>query len=311
MSIAFLFPGQGSQVPGMLHNLPDHPKVTATINEASEVLGIDVLSLDTISALSSTHAVQLTLLISGVAIARALNDEKASADIAAGHSIGSFAAAVICGAMSFHDALKIVDLRGTLMKTMFPSGYGMGVVLGLDEKSVDLLIKQIRSDNRQLFISNINSSQQIIVSGTITSINNLFELALLKGAHNTKLLNVSVPSHCELLNPVAEALKKAMENVKFNQPSIPYLSNCRARLLRNAEEIKKDLYLEIAQPVRWYEISRMLYEFGARLFIEVGPGHVLSHMISNDFYDVRTLAMGDTKNGFESAMFLIKREKSQ
>lgn len=129
MSVAFLFPGQGSQHQNMLHELPKHPEVERTIEEASNVLGRNALELDTKQALKSTVSVQLSLLISGVAIARVLKSEGAVPDIVAGHSIGSFSAAVVSGALEFLDAVSVVELRGKLMEKSYPLNYGMGVIV--------------------------------------------------------------------------------------------------------------------------------------------------------------------------------------
>ncbi len=123
MTIAFLFPGQGAQSEGLLHHLPQHAEVTRTIEEASDVLGVDIAGLDNSEALHSTAAVQPALLIAGVATARALMAEHVHPAAVAGMSIGAFGAAVTCGTLSFADALPLVRLRGELMQAAFPSGY--------------------------------------------------------------------------------------------------------------------------------------------------------------------------------------------
>jgi malonate decarboxylase epsilon subunit len=134
MSVAFLFAGQGSQYPGMLHGLPDHPVVHVAIRRATEVLGGDALDLDTPEALNSTVAVQLALLIAGTATARTLIAEGEHADFVAGHSAGAFAAAVIiAGTLTFEDAMHLVDLRARSMQAAYPHGYGMCVLIGLEE----------------------------------------------------------------------------------------------------------------------------------------------------------------------------------
>lgn len=142
MSVVFLFTGQGSQQIGMFHQLPDHPVIEETFHEASEVLKEDIYTLDSEKALSSTVAVQLALLISGVATARALEAEGAAPDLVAGNSVGAFSAAVIANVLEFKDALQFVKLRAILMENAYPKGYGMGVVVGLNERRLSGIIQK-------------------------------------------------------------------------------------------------------------------------------------------------------------------------
>ena len=308
MSTAFLFPGQGSQTAGMLHNLPEHKKIQETLDEAESIIG-HILSLDSKEALQKTRAVQLSLLVSGVALARAMMSEGAKPNMVAGHSVGSFSAAVISGALDFKDALSLVSLRGKLMENTFPSGYGMGAVIGFDENTISELIGKIYRTSSPIYIANLNTKDQITVAGSISAIKELFELALLKGARKVKLLNVSVPSHCELLNSISLELTKKMETMNFKPCVIPYVGNCRGRVLRNPEDIRKDLSMGIANAVRWYDATTLMYEYGVRLFIEAGPGQVLTNMINNEHADSRALSIGD--NGFQSAVILTKRENNE
>lgn len=306
MSVAFLFPGQGSQQPNMLHTLPNHPKVKETLEEASMILGQEVLSLDTETALSSTPAVQLSLLVSGVAQARALVSEGAVPSIVAGHSIGSFAAAVVSGALKFSDAVSVVQLRGKLMASAYPTGYGMAVIVGLQEKNVLALINKASTPDLPVFIATLNALDQITIAGSVAAIEVMLVLARSVGAQKAKFLRVSVPSHCPLLNSVSEEISNKMENITFKPTSIPYISNCRARSLRKAEEIRRDLSLGVASPVRWHESTTLIFELGARLFVEVGPGQVLTNMAQKAFPTTRTVPMSYT--GLDSTIILIKRE---
>ena len=166
MTVAFLFPGQGSQSAGLLHHLPQHAEVTRTIHEASDVLGLDLDSLDNAEALHSTAAVQTALLIAGVATARALMAEQVHPAAVAGMSIGAFGAAVACGTLSFADALPLVRLRGELMETAFPSGYGLAAIEGLDEVQMEGIVERTRTAELPVYISNINAPRQIVVAGS-------------------------------------------------------------------------------------------------------------------------------------------------
>ena len=153
MTVAFLFPGQGSQSAGLLHHLPQHPEDTRTIHEASAVLGVSIGALDNAEALHSTAAVQQVLLIAGVATARALMAEQVHPIAVAGMSIGAFGAAVACGTLSFADALPLVRLRGELMEMAFPSGYGLAAIEGLDEVRLEGIVERTRTAELPVYIS--------------------------------------------------------------------------------------------------------------------------------------------------------------
>lgn len=307
MCTAYLFPGQGSQKTGMLHNLPEHPIITKTIQEASSVLGENVLNLDTSEALASTRAVQLSLLIYEVAAARLLVSEDAPPDIVAGHSLGAFTAAVISGSLLFSDAVAIVELRGRLMQESYPSGYGMGVMIGLDESCVSLLTAKINSDSTPVFIANLNARDQITIAGTLSAIEQVFSLARSVGVYKTKMLGVSVPSHCKLLSSVSDEITKKMKCVTMKAPNVPYIGNCRARVLRKAEEVREDLSKGVANIVRWHEATTLMYERGTRLFVELGPGEALTNLARIAFSDTRCISA--MNSGFDSALLLINRER--
>ena len=293
MTVAFLFPGQGSQSAGLLHYLPQHAEVTRTIREASAILGLDVDTLDTADALRSTAAVQTALLIAGVATARALMAEQVRPAAVAGMSIGAFGAAVTCGALAFADALPIVRLRGELMERAFPSGYGLAAVEGLDEFQVEGIVKQVGTTAFPAYVSNINAPQQIVVAGIDRALDAVISEARQQGAHHAERLAVSVPSHCPLLQPVADALADAMAKLSLQPPSMPYVSNRGGRPLYDAEAIGQDLTTSVAHPVRWYESLEVLRELGARVFIEMPPGHISTHLVSELFPDVRAVSIAD------------------
>ena len=309
MSVAFLFPGQGSQKIHMLHELPKHEEAERTIKEASKALGSDVLQLDTREALQSTVAVQLSLLIAEVAVARILKAEGVVPYIAAGHSIGSFSAAVVSGAMEFSDAVSVVDLRSRLMEKSYPKDYGMGAIVGLDEMQVRQLVEQVNSEKTPVYIANLNQYDQIVISGLLSAIEAVFALAATMGAHKTKLLKVSVPSHCRLLDSVSEALTERMAEVELNHPRTLFVGNCRARVLWTGDEIREDLSSGVSQPVRWHDTNTLMYERGVRLFVEIGPGETLTDMAKKEFPDARCISA--LNSGIESTCILIRKETEE
>lgn len=308
MKIAFLFPGQGSQKPGMLHNLPEHPAVQQVLNEAGEILEEDLNCLDSKESLESTVAVQLSLLIASVAVARSFESEGVRADIVAGHSVGAFGAAVISKALAFADAIRLVRLRGQLMEQAFPTGYGMGVVTGMDARTVKEITASCFTEKDPVFAANVNASDQITVSGSLEGINRVIEQARNKGARTAELLNVSIPSHCPILEPVSQALEKEVSRIQMHSPKIPYACNRTARLLRTAEQIRDDLAFNVSHPVKWHDISSILCEHGTRLFIEMPPGNVLTSLAKKALPGARSVAVEE--NGFENCLFLGKRYSS-
>jgi malonate decarboxylase epsilon subunit len=292
MTVAFLFPGQGSQVPGMLHSLPDHPDVTRTLDEASTALRLDVRDLDSADSLKSTLSVQLALLTAGVAVARALATEGVEAEAVSGLSVGAFAAAVHSGVLSFPQAIKLVQQRAEMMMGLYPMGYGLAAIIGLTEGQVSALVEKAHTADTPVYVGNINAPRQIVIAGSDEGMATVLEAARKSGARKAERLQVSVPSHCALLEPVAAALRLTLESMELGQPGIIYVSNIRARPLRVASEIAEDLAGNIAHAVRWYDATTVLEELGCRLFLEMPPGHVLSELAREAFPEVKTLALG-------------------
>jgi malonate decarboxylase epsilon subunit len=293
MTVAFLFPGQGSQSAGLLHHLPQNSEVTRTIHEASDVLGLDLDNLDNAAALYSTAAVQTALLIAGVASARALTAEKVHPAAVAGMSIGAFGAAVTCGTLSFGDALPLVRLRGELMEKAFPTGFGLAAIEGLNEIRMEAIVERTRTPELPVYISNINAPRQIVVAGSDSALVAVISQARQQGARRAQRLAVSVPSHCPLLQPVADRLAQAMARLTLRTPSMPYVSNRGGRALYDAEAIRLDLATSVAHPVRWYNALEVLQELGANVFIEMAPGHVSTHLVAELLPGVRAVSIAD------------------
>ena len=308
MTVAFLFPGQGAQSEGLLHHLPQHTEVTRTIKEASDVLGVDIAALDNAEALHSTVAVQPALLIAGVATARALIAEHVYPAAVAGMSIGAFGAAVACGTLSFADALPLVHLRGELMQTAFPSGYGLAAIDGLDEVHVQGIVERTRSAACPVYISNINAPQQIVVAGRDAALDRVTAEARQQGAHHAERLAVNVPSHSPLLQPVADRLEQEMTKLSLQPPSMTYVSNRGGRALYDAEAIRQDLAISVANPVRWYDALEVLRELGANLFIEMAPGHVSTHLVAKLLPNVKAVSIAD--QGLRYATVFAGREST-
>ena len=295
MSAALLFPGQGAQAAGFLAAPARHPAVRSTLDEAAAVLDImDVSSLDSAEALESTVAVQIGLLVAGVAMMRALHAEGFRFEAAAGLSIGAFGAAVACEALSFLDALALVKLRAERMQAAYPTGYGMAVVVGLSEREVESLVAQLGGEAAKLYVANVNAPAQIVVAGADGSLDAMMAAALSAGAQQAVRMAVSVPSHCALLDSVAQALALAMDRVEVRTPLRVYVSNRGARLVRDAQGVREDLIHNVTHTVRWHDSVTVLYELGVRLFIEMPPGQVLTGLARQAFADARAVAIDET-----------------
>lgn len=294
MSVAFLFPGQGSQVPGMLHSLPKHPAVSRTLDDVSESLGSDVRQLDSADALHSTLSVQLSVFASGVAVARALTEEGIEPEAVAGMSVGAFAAAVHSGVVGLPDGVHLVRQRAEGMTKLYPHGYGLAAIVGLTEKQVTAMVEAAYTEQDPVYVANINALRQIVIAGSDEGMNRMMEFARKAGARKAVRLDVSAPSHCPLLEPVADALKKSLRAIHLQNPKMVYVGNVTGRALRTAEAVAEDVACNIAHGVRWYDATTVLEELGCRLFLEMPPNHVLSGLAREAFPDVRTLAIGET-----------------
>ncbi len=305
MSVLFTFPGQGAQLPGMLHRLPAHPEVTRSLKEAKAVLGIDPLTLDSARAQQSTIAVQLCLLIAGVAMARVLNAQGAQPDMVAGLSIGAYPAAVIAAVLDFSDALFLVRRRGQLMENAFPTGHGMAAVIGLDRDQVQALIDEVHSPTCPAYLANVNAERQMVIAGADAAMQTLMKLALERGATRAEKLEVSIPAHTPLFEPAAEAMRGAFSNVAVRRPRLIWLSSSVARAIFNPAQIAEDLASNMARQVQWHDTAQLAWERGARLAVEMPSGSVLTKLIQPVFAEGTAVSCEDTR--VETVVSLVRR----
>lgn len=289
--LACLFPGQGAQSPGFLHRLPEHRIVRETVDQASAALSIDVLSLDTSDALRSSEAVQIGLVVAGVASARRLADEGFDIAMCAGLSVGAYAAAVTCGALGFEDALALVKRRAELMEAAYPSGYGLAAIDGLTEHEVEALADQMAREHAvRVYVGNVNAPRQIVVAGSDEALEAFNARALEAGAHRARRLAVSVPSHCELLAAQSDELSSYAAQIPFQVPRALYIGNRRARPLRAPDAIREDLATNMRYTVRWFDALTSIVELGASVLVEAPPGQVLTSIAQIAFPEVPALS---------------------
>lgn len=295
--LAFVFPGQGSQSVGMLNDLSiKHSCIKATIEEASDVLGYDVwrlISEDPCEQLNQTEYTQPVLMAADIACWRfwcAEHEERPS--LLAGHSLGEFAAFVAAGTISFSDGLTLVAKRGQLMQSAVPAGEGaMAAIVGLDDDQVQSLCKEA-AQGEILSPANYNSIGQIVVAGQTAAVERVVVLARAAGARLAKLIPVSVPSHCALMQPAAVGLKQQLESIPLALPSIKVIQNVDVAIHDNVNDIRDSLIEQLTQPVRWVATIQKMQSYGITEIIECGPGKVLAGLIKRISKDLIVRSVG-------------------
>jgi malonate decarboxylase epsilon subunit len=310
VTTAFVFPGQGSQTPGMLSDLPHVTRVRQTLAEAGQLIPGGTDALDQPGSLDDTLHTQLALLVCGVAATRALAGERAVPDIVAGHSVGAFAAAVAAGALEFGEAITAVTHRARRMTELFPYGYGMVAISGLREAKVRAIAEQVTEEGHPAWLANVNSLDQMVVTGTTAALDRCRELARAMGARKAERLGVAVPSHAPILKPVSAELQGLLSGVPERELTAMYLMISTARPARTMADVLDDLAMSVSQTVRWRDVFGVIAERGTRFVLQLPPGRVLVGLAKSDEesrgdsrVDVR--AMGDT--GLADSAFLVRR----
>ena len=282
-TLAFVFPGQGSQSLGMIQDLLDHKIVIETLAEADEALGFalsEIIQSGDIETLGKTEITQPAILTVSIALWRVWISENGTVPAyLAGHSLGEYSALVAAGVLSFKDAVKLVHERGKFMQEAVPAGTGaMAAILGLDDQAVIELCKDSESAGIVAAV-NFNSQGQVVIAGEKAAVEAACELAKERGARRALLLPVSVPSHCILMKPAAEKLATALENVLLSTPNQIVIHNVDVQAHTDTTEIKEVVVSQLYEPVRWTETIEYLAKNGVTTVVECGPGKVLTGLI--------------------------------
>lgn len=310
-SIAFVFPGQGSQSLGMLAELAAaHPQVQATFAEASEGAGVDLWALSQQGPeeqLNQTEFTQPALLAAGVAVWRAWQAQGGPApSLLAGHSLGEYAALVAAGAITLADGARLVRERGRLMQLAVPAGTGaMAAVLGTEDALVAEVCVAVSGDE-VVVPANYNSPGQVVIGGSAAAVDRALAELSARGVRKAVKLAVSVPSHTPLMREAANRLSEVMAGMAWSEPAIPVVQNVDGEVHAGTQAIRDALVRQLYLPVRWTDCVQALAARGATRVAECGPGKVLSGLVKRIDKSLDARALG-TPADFDSAMAEWKR----
>ncbi len=297
MSLAIVFPGQGSQSVAMMQGFADLSIVEKTFLEANAILGVDLWTMvreGPVEALNQTVNTQPVMLVAGVACWRAWQEKRGPMPSwFAGHSLGEYSALVAAESMRFEDALPLVRFRAQAMQDAVPEGTGgIAAILGLDEG----VLKEVCEEAAQgevLEPANLNSPGQVVIAGHRAAVERGMALARQKGAKRAVMLPMSAPSHCSLMKPAALRLAERLEAIDVKKPLVPVIHNRFVESFDDPARIRQALVEQLYNPVRWIETVQFLGHKGVRRVVECGPGKVLTGLSKRIVPDIEYIALND------------------
>jgi [acyl-carrier-protein] S-malonyltransferase len=298
--VAFLFPGQGSQKPGMGRALADaFPESREVFDIADRALEEPISKVcfeGSDEQLALTENTQPAILTVSIAACRALENRGIRAVAAAGHSLGEYSAHVAAGTMAFDDAVRAVRLRGRFMQRAVKVGDGaMAAILGLQMDELERICSEC-AEGQVVSPANMNGPGQIVIAGDAAAVQRAIEAALEAGAKRALALPVSAPFHCSLMQPAAKELRPVLEAIEFSAPGVPVYTNVDAGPVRSGDEAREALVRQVASPVRWQELVQAMLAAGFDTFLEIGPGKVLAGLMRRISRDAKILAVGDPES---------------
>src|ERR1700681_2844333 len=298
--VAFVFPGQASQYPGMGKELAGkYPAAKAVFDEADKALGFSISKMcfeGTEEELKLTANTQPAILTCSVAVYRILAEKGLTPDFVAGHSLGEYSALVAAGALKFSDAVQLVRKRGKYMQEAVPAGEGaMAAIMGLSPAVVLDACKRA-AEGQVCSPANLNSPEQTVISGHAEAVKRAVEIASQLGAKRAVILPVSAPFHCALMMPAQERLEKELRKTQFSNLQMPLVTNVDADTITTGDEAREALIRQVTAPVRWEGSMRLLIDEGVDTFVEVGPGRVLVGLLRQIERSVGTLNVEDEKS---------------
>lgn len=298
MATAYIFPGQGSQYPGMGKDLAENFPVSRQVfEEVDDALGISMSRLcfeGPAEELQLTENTQPAILSVSVAAFRALEANGFPApEFVAGHSLGEYSALVAAGVLSLRDAVTTVRARGRYMQEAVPVGVGaMAAVLGAELSDIENVCDAVKGEE-VCAPANINSPNQVVIAGHATAVDRAMEALKEVGAKRVVKLNVSAPFHCELMKPAQDRLAKDLEELSFSIAKVPVVTNVDAKVTNDPVTLRDSLIRQVSSPVRWLESMRLMIDHGVHTVVEVGPGKVLSGLMRQINREVNCLNVED------------------
>ncbi|UDG81680.1 Malonyl CoA-acyl carrier protein transacylase [Candidatus Profftia lariciata] len=298
---AMVFPGQGSQIVGMLSDLANNFVIVEQIfAEASDVLGYDLWKLvkeGPTEKLNITYHTQPALLASSIAIYYIWNQHNGLLPrIMAGHSLGEYSALVCAGVLDFKDAIYLVALRGKLMEEAVPAGTGvMAAILGLNYKIISNICTELTPKGK-VFLANFNAPNQVVIAGYKDAVERASVACIAAGAKRVLRLQVTVPSHCAMMQSAAQKLSLALQKITFNIPKFAVINNVDVKVTFLPEEIRNALVCQMYSPVRWSESVKRMATEGVTHLLEIGPGNVLANLTKHIVTDMTATAINNYKS---------------
>jgi [acyl-carrier-protein] S-malonyltransferase len=298
--VAFLFPGQASQYPGMGKELAEnYPAARVVFEEADKALGFSISKMcfeGTEEELKLTANTQPAILTVSVAAYRVVSEKGLEPDFVAGHSLGEYSALVAVGALKFADAVRLVRKRGQYMQEAVPAGLGgMAAIMGISPAVVQDACKRA-AEGEICTAANLNSPEQTVISGNASAVKRAVEIASQLGAKRSMMLAVSAPFHSALMMPAQEKLEKDLRATTFSDLQVPLVTNVDADTIRKGDEAREALIRQVSMTVRWQESMRLLLDEGVNTFVEVGPGRVLTGLMRQIERSVASLNVEDEKS---------------
>jgi [acyl-carrier-protein] S-malonyltransferase len=298
--VAFVFPGQASQYPGMGKELAEnYPAARAVFEEADKALGFSISKMcfeGSEEELKLTANTQPAILTVSVAAYRVVAEKGLAPDYVAGHSLGEYSALVAVGALNFADAVRLVRKRGQYMQDAVPAGQGgMAAIMGISPAVVQDACKRAAA-GEICTPANLNSPEQTVISGHASAVKRAVEIASQLGAKRSMMLAVSAPFHSALMMPAQEKLAKDLRATKFADLQVPLVTNVDADTIRKGDEAREALIRQVSMTVRWQESMRLLLDEGVNTFVEVGPGRVLTGLMRQIERSVASLNVEDEKS---------------
>jgi [acyl-carrier-protein] S-malonyltransferase len=295
--IAFIFPGQGSQAVGMGKDLAEnYPVARQTFEEADEALGYNFSQVcfeGPEEKLRLTEITQPAILTASIAALRVLADRIPQPSFVAGHSLGEYSAHVASGTMSFADAVRTVRNRGKYMQEAVPVGVGtMAAILGMELEKVSAVCADA-AQGEVCSPANVNSPEQIVISGNTAAVERGAKLADERGAKRAKLLPVSAPFHCSLMKPAQDRLELDLNALLMHKPVYPVVCNVEASLVSDEQRARATLVAQVTGAVKWEQCMRLLIQQGLETFVEIGPGKVLCGLMRQIDRSKTCLNVGD------------------